>query len=74
MTLLKELVKMVSPEMTMKDESVFFGSPYDDKCPSCGGKVVSRCRCLIGSCVCENGHEWYRDKQTGRAIAGNGHR
>lgn len=71
---LKHLLETVRPESDFIDESVFFGSPYDDICPSCGAKVVSRCRCMIGSCVCENGHEWYRDKQTGRAIQGNGHR
>lgn len=54
-------------------ESVFFGSPYDDTCPDCSGKVVSRCKCAIGSAICENGHEWYRERGTGRAIPGNGH-
>ena len=71
---LKHLLENVKAESDFINDSVFFGSPYDDTCPACGGKVVSRCRCMIGSCVCENGHEWYRDKKTGRAIQGNGHK
>ncbi len=54
-------------------ESVFFGNPYEDTCPTCGAKVTSRCKCMVGSTFCENGHEWHRDRETGRAIAGNGH-
>lgn len=71
---LKDLIqKYQRPNPEAKSPEFFFGSPYDDKCPECGASVVSRCRCMIGSCVCENGHEWYRDKDTGRAHPGNGH-
>lgn len=54
-------------------ESVFFGNPFEDICPTCGAKATSRCKCMVGSTTCENGHEWHRDRENGRAIAGNGH-
>ena len=27
-------------------------------CPVCEGPVESRCRCMIGDKLCQNGHEW----------------
>ena len=73
---LKELItKYRRKDPNAKSDEFFFGSPYDDKCPECGAISAVPYRCTIGSCVCENDHvfEWYRDRETGRAKAGNGH-
>lgn len=54
-------------------KQVYFGTYWEDYCPGCGEKAVSGCRCPVNSRTCKNGHEWYRDRMTGHAIAGNGH-
>jgi hypothetical protein len=73
---MQELVNSQSEAIEQQyiGDSTFLGNPFDDVCPTCGAKVVSRCKCMVGSTVCENGHEWHRDRKTGRAIPGNGHK
>ena len=40
-------------------------------CPICGEKSVCRCKCLIGSRKCKNGHDWFIED--GNYYIGNGH-
>jgi hypothetical protein len=43
----------------------------EDICPICGGKIVMRCRCMIGHKRCENGHSYHY--KNGQLIMGDGH-
>ena len=44
-----------------------------DKCPICGGDVVSACRCIRNERWCANGHQWRRDKDGHAIICGDNH-
>lgn len=67
-----------------KPEGTCYGTPYDaphmagkvkgQYCPECGkeGKR-DNCICSRQSRVCENGHSWHRNPQTGSIAPGNGH-
>jgi hypothetical protein len=48
-------------------------SPYDHKCPTCNGKVVKVCKCMLGNMTCENGHEWHLHPKTKQVMEGSGH-
>lgn len=41
-----------------------------ERCPSCGGPPVERCRCLIGDMTCARGHQWHHCAGCQRTVRG----
>ncbi len=39
-------------------------------CPICGGKIKTRCKCLLSDSVCENGHEFHYSMKDGELHLG----
>jgi hypothetical protein len=63
---------LAESEPSGKKSLEVYNGPYTgDFCPTCDGKAVSGCRCMINHRVCKNGHAWHR--VNGKVVMGTGH-